>query len=86
MCCPRLLRRFRGGSLPAIVAEPGSMQMPESYDKEHPVSGQQTPPDKPTPIKIDRTAAALRQLYGRISAEPLPRRLVELLNRFKLFH
>ena len=62
------------------------MQMPESYDKEHPVSGKGARPEKSTPIIIDRTAAALRQLYGRISAEPLPRRLVELLNRFKLLH
>jgi len=42
------------------------------------------PPRKqPTQIDIDRIAAGLRQLYGRIVAEPVPRRLVELLNRVK---
>lgn len=34
-------------------------------------------------LEADRVAAALRQLYGRIADEPLPRRLVELVNRLK---
>ncbi|MGH6977648.1 MAG: NepR family anti-sigma factor [Stellaceae bacterium] len=35
---------------------------------------------------FDKIAAALQQLYDRIAAEPLPRRLVNLLNRLKVRH
>jgi len=35
---------------------------------------------------VDRIAATLRQLYDRIAAEPLPRRLISLLNRLKVHH
>jgi hypothetical protein len=37
-------------------------------------------------LEVDRVAAALRQLYGRIADEPLPRRLVELVTRLKTRH
>jgi len=35
---------------------------------------------------FDKIAVALQQLYDRIAAEPLPRRLVNLLNRLKVRH
>ncbi len=62
------------------------MPMAASRDKEHSAPNKAVPPEKPTQCETDRIAAALRQLYGRICAEPLPRRLVELLNRLKLRH
>ncbi|GEM_PF-6091749 len=63
------------------------MPMAMSRDKERPTStvpSLQRP--RTTRFKADRIAAALRHLYGRISAEPLPPRLVEMLNRLKPRH
>ncbi len=52
--------------------------------KKHSRSGK--PSGAPLRYDIDRVAAALRQLYDRLAAEPLPRRLVNLLNRLKVPH
>jgi len=43
-------------------------------------------PGAPRRYDVDQIVAALRQLYGRIAAEPLPRRFVNLLNRLKVRH
>lgn len=43
-------------------------------------------PAAPLRCDADQIAAALRRLYDRIAAEPLPRRLVNLLNRLKVRH
>ncbi len=55
-----------------------------SRGKQRSASGKLPQHERPAQIDVDRIAAALRQLYGRIVAEPVPRRLVELLNRLKL--
>lgn len=58
-----------------------------SRDKERIVPGEAAAPsERPAKPEADRVAAALRQLYGRIAGEPLPRRLVELVSRLKLRH
>ena len=55
-----------------------------SRGKERSRSGK--PPSTPPRYDVDQIATALRQLYDRIAAEPLPRRLVSLLNRLKVRH
>ncbi|HKR18837.1 MAG TPA: NepR family anti-sigma factor [Stellaceae bacterium] len=55
-----------------------------SRDKERSRAGKR--PGAPRRYDVDPIAAALRQLYARIAAEPLPRRLVTLLNRLKVRH
>lgn len=43
-------------------------------------------PRAPPRYDVDQIAATLRRMYGRIAAEPLPQRLVNLLNRLKPRH
>lgn len=58
-----------------------------SRDKERVAPGERAAPnERPAKFETDRVAAALRQLYGRIASEPLPRRLVELVSHLKLRH
>lgn len=38
---------------------------------------------KPDPEKIDRLGAALQAVFGRVVNEPIPERLVKLLERLK---
>jgi hypothetical protein len=58
-----------------------------SRDKERVASGKPDAPSKrPTGLDADRIATALRQVYGRIADEPLPRRLMDLVSRLKLRH
>jgi Anti-sigma factor NepR len=57
--------------------------MAVSRDKEHSVSGKIPSDEQQIPCEPDRIAVVLRDLYGRIAAEPLPRRLVELLVRLR---
>jgi len=76
------------GTIPFAVtlSEPRLMPMMASNEKERPASGNPPRSEKPTQFETDRITTALRQLYGYVAAEPIPRRLVELLNRLKLRH
>jgi len=59
------------------------MPMAAARGKRRSISGKASSPEPPARAEFDRIAAALREIYGRIAAEPLPQRLVELLNRLK---
>lgn len=74
---------FSRGRL-GTTTERGPMPKAVSCGKQRSVSGKLPPHEQPAQNDVDRIAAALRQLYGRIVAEPVPRRFVELLNRLKL--
>jgi Anti-sigma factor NepR len=53
-----------------------------SHDKERFAAGKAPPPiDRSMAFEIDRITAALRHLYDRITREPLPQRLLDLLSR-----
>lgn len=52
-----------------------------SHDKERFAAGKApVPTDRPTAFEIDRITAALRHLYDRITREPLPQRLLDLVS------
>ncbi|MDE2229614.1 MAG: hypothetical protein KGL11_11315 [Alphaproteobacteria bacterium] len=58
-----------------------------AHDQKRQVSGEsEVHAEKRARWEADRIAAALRQVYGRISAEPLPRRFLELVKHLKLRH
>lgn len=67
---------------PGPAVEPDPMPKSASRDKQRSRSGKQ--PRGRSRYDIDKIAVALQQLYDRIAAEPLPRRLANLLNRLKV--
>ncbi|MGH6983271.1 MAG: NepR family anti-sigma factor [Stellaceae bacterium] len=76
------LRQLYGDPGPAI--EPDPMPKAAFRGKQRVLSGKQ-PRVRPHD-DFDKIAVALQHLYDRIAAEPLPRRLVNLLNRLKARH
>ena len=61
-------------------------QMPKAASRGKKRSRSGKPPGAPLRCDANQIAAALRQFYDRIAAEPLPRRLVNLLTRLKVRH
>lgn len=74
------LRQLHGDA--GSVVEPAPMPKTASRGKQRSRSGKQ-PRARPH-YDLDKIAVALQRLYDRIAAEPLPRRLVNLLNRLKV--
>jgi len=69
---------------PGVSAESEPMPKATSRGKERSRSGKR--PRAPLRYDVDQIAAALRHLYDRIAAEPLPRRFISLLNHLKVRH
>jgi len=76
------LRQLLGDLGPAD--EPDPMSKAASRGKRRTRSGKQS--RARAHYDFDKIAVALQQLYDRLAAEPLPRRLVNLLNRLKVRH
>lgn len=77
------LWQFHGD--PGTAVEPDPMPKAASRGKKRSHYGKR-PNAPPRHYDVDRITGTLRQLYDRIAAEPLPRRLISLLNRLKVHH
>lgn len=70
---------------PGSAVEPDPMPKAASRDKKRSHYGKR-PNASRRHYDVDRITGTLRQLYDRVAAEPLPRRLISLLNRLKVHH